>query len=133
MKKINKQKHFTGTIVLNYLILIHGLSVKTGMVNRAVNAGVRRMRRIQGIRVGMMGMWGIRVTVQGIRVGIMGMRGIRVGMQVIRVGMIGMREIRARIWGIMGGNAGNRCGNAGNQSDNIHIGVEMMNEKCGEV
>ena len=118
---------------MNYLILIHGLSVKTGMVNRAVNAGVRRMRRIQGIRVGMMGMWGIRVTVQGIRVGIMGMRGIRVGMQVIRVGMIGMREIRARIWGIMGGNAGNRCDNAGNQSDNIHIGVEMMNEKCGEV
>ena len=59
------------------------------MVNRAVNAGVRRM--------------------------------------------IGMREIRVRIWGIRGGNAENRCGNAGNQSENLHIGVEMMNEKYGEV
>ena len=44
------------------------------------------------------------------------------GMQGIRVGMIGMRGI----------SMGNRDRNEGNQGENLHIGVEMMNKKCRE-
>ena len=57
-----------------------------------------------------------------IRVGMMGMQVIRVGMWRIRVGMdgvrVGIREIPSR--------------NKGNYDQNVRIGVEMMNEKCGE-
>ena len=63
-----------------------------------------------------------------IRVGIMGMRGIRVGMRGKGVGMRGirdgMREIAVGMWRIAGGNEEN-------QSENLRIRVEMINKQCG--
>ena len=63
------------------------------------------MMEIRRIRVGMMGMQVIRVA----------MWGIGVGMHRVRVGM---REIANR--------------NKGNYDENVRIGLEMMNKKCGE-
>ena len=72
--------------------------------------GIRMgMRRI---RVGMMGMWGIRVE-------IMIMQEIRMEMQGIRVGMMGMRGIRVEMMGI-------RDRNEGNQGENLRMEVELM-------
>ena len=64
--------------------------------------------RIQGIRVGMMGikvrimgMRGIRVEMRGIKVRMMGMRGIRIGMREIKVGIyITSAKIPKRKWNI---------------------------------
>ena len=43
--------------------------------------------KMRGIRVGIMGMRGIRVRMRGIKVRMMGMRKIRIGMREIKVGM----------------------------------------------
>ena len=57
------------------------------------------------------------------------MGGIGAGMQGIKVGMwgigVGMRRIRVGIRKPGGGNKGNH-------GENLCIGVEMMNKKCGE-
>ena len=34
--------------------------------------------------------------------------------------------------GNKGGNVGNQGGNAGNQGGNLRIGMELMNQNCGE-
>ena len=72
---------------------------------RGIRVGMQRVRvrtmESREIRVGMMGMWGIRVE----------MRGTGVGMPGIRVGMPGI---------------GGR--NKGSQSKNLRIGVQMMNK-----
>ena len=64
------------------------------------------------------------------------MQGIRVGMQRIVLGIqrislgtqkreLGIRGIMMRMHEIGGGNEGN-------QDEDLFIGVEMMNKKCGE-
>ena len=53
----------------------------------------------------------------------MEMQGIRVGMQGVRVGKRGMRMEILEIW----------CGNEGDQGENLLIGAEAMNKKCGEI
>ena len=71
-----------------------------------------------------MGMWGIRVGMRGIWVGMMGIkvgiRGINVGMMGIVVGMQGIRVGMQRTWG----------GNEGNKSENLRIGVQLINYNC---
>ena len=73
-----------------------------------------RMQGMQEIRVGMME---IGMGMQGIKEG---MRRIRVGMMGIRVGMIGIRV----------GMRGTGGGNEANKSENLCIGVELMNYNC---
>ena len=63
------------------------------------------------------------VGMQGNRVVMMGMRGIRIGMRGIRVGMMGMRGIRLGMWKCRDRNAGNQGGNKGNHTENPCIGV----------
>ena len=62
------------------------------------------------------------MEIQRIRVRMMGMQVIRVAMWGIAVGMhrfrVAMREIASR--------------NKGNYDENVRIGLEMMNKKCGE-
>ena len=70
--------------------------------NEESENGMREIMRMWGIRVGMMGMWGIWV----------GMWGISVGMMEMRVKGVGMREIGTR--------------NEGNQGENLRIGVKLM-------
>ena len=81
------------------------------------------------IRVGMMEM-------RGIRVGMIEMQGIRMGMPLLGVGMLGIRaatkEIGVGIEDIGVGMGVIGCGNEGNKGENLRIGVEMMNKKCGE-
>ena len=55
------------------------------------------------------------------------MRGMK-RMRGIRVGMIRMRGIRVGD----DGNVWNQGGDAGNQGENLRIGVEVMNKKFGE-
>ena len=74
---------------------------------------MRGMMGLSRIRMGMMGMRGIRVRIREVRVGMM-------GMQRIMVGMEGM-------WGIGVGIRGIVSRNEGNQGENLRIGVELLN------
>ena len=47
-------------------------------------------------------------------------------MQEIRLGMIGVDVVNR------GGNTGNQDENEKNKGENLRIGAEMMNKKCGE-
>ena len=76
---------------------------------------MRRMIGLLGIKMGIMEMRRIRVRMIEIR-------GIRVGMWGIGVGMRGIRVIMRGIGD----------GNKGNHGENLRIGLEMMNKKCGE-
>ena len=59
----------------------------------------------------------------------MGMQVIRVGMRGIRVAMMG---IRMGMWGIGVGMRRSVVRNEGNKSENLCIGVELMNYNSGE-